>query len=223
MAYGIEIQRPSTGNYILNGGSSFTGTSMITTGTGSSVTINADDILMFKPTGMTSGTTKWITAIIERNGSEYTCDFKLCSETGSSVSTTTCDYIVLEAATNVTSLSGNYGLIQYGEDGTTKIFDSRIYKMTGEMDIDDVASAPEPNNQFLYGSSDFLDRYVCANVLYHDTMTNLVIRHGVRFSNAHSTHGTAAKIQTENYSPYGTTNPSSFGTYFSGVERTYGD
>jgi hypothetical protein len=223
MSYGIEIQRPDTGNYILNAGSSFTGTSMDRSGTASSVTINADDILMFKPAELASGTTKWITAIIQRFGGEYTCNFKLCDENSSSVSTTTCDYIVLEAANNVAALGADYGLIQYGADGTTKVFDSRIFKNTGEMDIDDVASAPEPNNQFLYGASDFSRRYVCANVLYHDTMTNLVIRHGVRFSNAHLTYGTQANIQTENYSPYGTTNPSSFGTYFSGVERTYGD
>ena len=223
MAYGIEITRPSTGKYVLNTGESITGITTWETGSASSVTFFSNDILLFKPTvaSMTSGSSRWITAEMTSSGSATQCDFLLCTEgTGDGASSTTCDYIILRAATNATSY-GNYGIKQFGEDGTTVTFDSTVHAKTGNFHIDDIGSSLYNHQTLLHTYDD--ERYVNAGLLYYDTMTNLIIRRGVRFSNGHSTHGSNVRIWNQQFSPYSNTNPTAFGIYFSGKERIYGD
>jgi len=223
MAYGIEITRPSTGKYVLNTGESITGITTWETGSASSVTFFSSDILLFKPTvaSMTSGSSRWITAEMTSNGLATQCDFLLCTEgTGDGASSTTCDYIILRAVTNATAY-GNYGLQMFAADGTTKSFDSRIHAKTGNFFIDDVGSSPYTHGTTLHTYD--AERYVSANLLYYDTMTNLIVRRGVRFSNGHATYGTNTTTWNQQFSPYSNTNPDSFSIQFSGHERIYGD
>jgi hypothetical protein len=221
MAYGIEITRPSTGNFVINSDDTVTGVTTWATGQASSVTFFSNDILLFKPTSVTSGSTQWITGVMTSSGGSTQCDFYLCTEgTGDGANPTICDYIVLRAATNATAY-GNYGLQMFAADGTTKSFDSRIHAKTGNFFIDDVGSSPYTHGTTLHTYD--AERYVSANLLYYDTMTNLIVRRGVRFSNGHATYGTNTTTWNQQFSPYSNTNPDSFSIQFSGHERIYGD
>lgn len=221
MAYGIEITRPSTGNFVINSADTVTGVTTWESGTASSVTFFSNDILLFKPTSVTSGSSKWITGEMTSNGLQTQCDFYLCTEgTGDGANSTTCDYIVLRAATNATAY-GDYGLQMFAANGTTKSFDSRIHAKTGNFFIDDVGSAPYSHGTSLHTYD--AERYVSANLLYYDTMTNLIVRRGVRFSNGHATYGSTTTTWNQQFSPYSNTNPDSFSIQFSGHERIYGD
>ncbi len=223
MAYGIEVQRPSTGKKVLTSEESITGTTTYQKGTGSSVQFFSSDILLFKPESVTSGSSKWITAEMTSSGQYTQCDFYLCSEgISDAANSTTCDYIVLRAANNVNNLPySEYGIRTFGEDGTTVTFDTSIHRITSNVHVDDVGSSPYSHNTLLHSYD--AERYVNAGLLYYDTMTNLIIRRGVRFANGHSTYGTSTYVWNIHYSPFGTTYPDSFGIYFSGKERNYGD
>ena len=197
MAYGIEVTRPSTGKYVLNTEEGITGVTTWETGSASSVTFFSDDILLFKPTvaSMTSGSSRWITAEMTSNGLQTQCDFLLCTEgTGDGANSTTCDYIILRAATNATSY-GDYGLKQFGENGTTVTFDSTIHAKTGNFHIDDIGSSP-------YSHQTLLHSYDDGRIVSHRTIDSHIknLRNKITAIDAtnnliHSIYGVGYKIE----------------------------
>lgn len=186
MTFGIQVFGPSGAYTVLDTSIAMQGTVATTYGTATSVSYDEADILVVRKE-VVSGSSFILCSTNTVSGTTITQTF-----TDEHGTPTDANYAILKVTNSITP-SGSYGHVTFASDGTTRVFDSRLFDNIGSFNISSVA----PQGAYFNGSTlNAYNTYEYYNGSWLGFSSISPIRQffGLRFSNNDATHGTSVKF-----------------------------